>query len=88
MKVARRRRDGRRESNKHQTFVISPSVIFDKMTAIALLRYPDFVYAAWSAAQNRPLRQQMLPLSATGGGRICCPSEGAGFSSDLKVYAS
>ena len=31
--------------------------------------------AAWSAAQNRPLRQQMLPLSATGGGRICCPSE-------------
>ena len=77
MKVARRRRDGRRESNKHQTFVISPSVIFDKMTAIALLRYPDFVYAAWSAAQNRPLRQQMLPLSATGGGRICCPSEGA-----------
>ena len=38
---------------------------------------PDFVNAAWSAAQNRPLRQQMLPLSATGGGRICCPSEGA-----------
>ena len=42
---------------------------------IALLRCPDFVYAAWSAAQNRPLRQQMLPLSATGGSRICCPSE-------------
>ena len=36
-----------------------------------------FCNAAWSAAQNRPLRQQMLPLSATGGGRICCPSEGA-----------
>ena len=34
-KVARRRRDGRRESNKYQTFVISPSVIFcfKKMTA-------------------------------------------------------
>ena len=47
------------------------------MPPIALLRFPDFVYAAWSAAQNRPLRQQMLPLSATGGGRICCPSEGA-----------
>ena len=45
------------------------------MPPIALLRYPDFVYAAWSAAQNRPLRQQMLSLSATGGGRICCPSE-------------
>ena len=45
------------------------------MPPIALLRYPDFVYAAWSAAQNRPLRQQMLPLSTAGGGRICCPSE-------------
>ena len=45
------------------------------MPPIALLRYPDFVYAAWSAAQNRPLHQQMLPLSATGGGRIRCPSE-------------
>ena len=51
--------------------------VLQKMTAIAPLRCPDFVYAAWSAAQNRPLRQQMLPLSATGGGRICCPSEGA-----------
>ena len=50
MKVARRGRDGRRESNKQQIFVISPSVIFDKMTAPS--------------------------------------SEGAGFSSDLKVYAS
>ena len=88
MKVARRRRDGRRESNKHQTFVISPSVIFDKMTAIALLRYPDFVYAAWSAAQNRPLRQQMFPLSVTGGGRICCPSERACVLSKLKIYAT
>ena len=55
---------------------LTPSVSL-RSTAIALLLYPDFVYAAWSAAQNRPLRQQMLPLSATGGGRICCPSEGA-----------
>ena len=32
--MARRRRDGRRESNKYQAFVISPSVIFlRKMTA-------------------------------------------------------
>ena len=54
----------------------TPSVSL-RSTAIALLRCPDFVYAAWSAAQNRPLRQQMLPLSATGGGRIRCPSEGA-----------
>ena len=30
--MARRRRDGRRESNKHQTFVISPSVIFLRKT--------------------------------------------------------
>ena len=34
MKVARRRRDERRESNKHQTFVISPSVIFLRKTTV------------------------------------------------------
>ena len=60
--------------NENLLFIaFSPSVSL-RSTAIALLRYPDFVYAAWSAAQNRPLRQQMFPLSATGGGRICCPT--------------
>ena len=65
----------------------SPSVSL-RSTAIALLRCPDFVYAAWSAAQNRPLRQQMLPLSATGGGRIRCPSEGACVLSNLKTFVT
>ena len=64
----------------------SPSVSL-RSTAIALLRCPDFVYAAWSVAQNRPLRQQMLPLSATGGGRIRCPSEEACVLSKLKTFA-
>ena len=32
--------------------------VLQKMTAIAPLRCPDFVYAAWSAAQNRPLRNR------------------------------
>ena len=36
--MARRRRDGRRESNKHQTFVISPSVIFQKKNDSSLVR--------------------------------------------------
>ena len=40
-KVARRRRDERRESNKYQNFVISPSVIFQKKNdSLALLRCP------------------------------------------------
>ena len=29
--------------------------------------------SAWSACNFRPLRQQTLPASATGGGRVCCP---------------
>ena len=33
--------------------------------------------AAWSAAQFRPLRQRLLPLSATGGGRKRCPARSA-----------
>ena len=37
-KVARRRRDGRRESNKYQIFVISPSVIFQKKNDSSLVR--------------------------------------------------
>ena len=37
-KVARRRRDGRRESNKHQICVISPSVIFQKKNDSSLVR--------------------------------------------------
>jgi len=37
-KVARRRRDGRRESNKYQIFVISPSVIFQKKNDCSLVR--------------------------------------------------
>ena len=37
-KVARRRRDGRRESNKQQIFVISPSVIFQKKNDSSLVR--------------------------------------------------
>ncbi len=98
-KVARRRRVGRRESNKYQIFVISPSVIFQKkndsslvrgslclqmrlgapnkidrcadkcslyppqvvVAYVARQREPMFTNAAWSAAQNRPLRRQMLP---------------------------
>lgn len=34
-------------------------------------------FAAWSAAQFRPLRQPLLPLSATGGGRKRCPTRSA-----------
>ncbi len=37
-KVARRRRVGRRESNKYQIFVISPSVIFQKKNDSSLVR--------------------------------------------------
>ncbi len=37
-KVARRRRDGRRERNKYQIFVISPSVIFQKKNDSSLVR--------------------------------------------------
>ena len=85
--MARRRRDGRRDNENLMFIAFSPSVIFlRKTTAIALLRYLDFVYAAWSAAQNRPLRQQILPLSATGGGRICCPSEGACVCAEFSLF--
>lgn len=34
-------------------------------------------FAAWSAAQFRPLRQPLLPLSAIGGGRKRCPARSA-----------
>ena len=38
----------------------------------ALLRYPKFL-ARVRFAEFRPLRQQILPASATGSGRMCCP---------------
>jgi len=42
-----------------------------------LSTYPKFI-TAWSAYELRPLRQQTLPVSATGGGRVCCPARGFG----------
>ena len=48
---------------------------------LKLLRNPSCgarnCFAAWSAAQFRPLRQPLLPLSATGGGRKRCPARSA-----------
>ena len=38
----------------------------------ALLRCPK-KSSPWSGGFFRPLRQQTLPVSATGGGRVCCP---------------
>ena len=56
--------------------IISPPVKCYAFDSLALSRYP-ILFTAWSAEQNRPLRPQMFPFSATGGGHICCPSEGA-----------
>ena len=62
---------------------ISPPVKCCAFDSLALSRYP-ILFTAWSAEQNRPLRPQMFPFSATGGGHICCPSgaetAGAKFS--------
>ena len=56
--VARRRRDGRRESNKHQTFIISPSVIFQKKNDSSLVRGSLWRTVApmslWSHKISRP----------------------------------
>ena len=54
---------------------ISPPVKCCAFDSLALSRYP-ILFTAWSAEQNRPLRPQMFPFSVTGGGHICCPSEG------------
>ena len=52
---------------------ISPPVKCFAFDSLALSRYP-ILFTAWSAEQNRPLRPQMFPFSATGGGHICYPS--------------
>ena len=70
----RKARDGGREEI---SACFSPPVKCFAFDSLALSRYP-ILFTAWSAEQNRPLRPQMFPFSATGGGHICCPSEGGG----------
>ena len=82
--VAKRQGDRRRQRvafaagkrRRERNGKISPPVKCCAFDSLALSRYP-ILFTAWSAEQNRPLRPQMFPFSATGGGHICCPSEGA-----------
>ena len=74
----RKARDGGREEI---SACFSPPVKCCAFDSLALSRYP-ILFTAWSAVQNRPLRPQMFPFSATGGGHICCPSEGAETAGD------
>ncbi|MCD7775289.1 MAG: hypothetical protein LUH40_06900, partial [Clostridiales bacterium] len=41
----------------------------------ALLRFPALSAAKGCLASRRPLRQQILTSSATGGVRMCCPKQ-------------
>lgn len=90
MRLSRPRADLKRASEKPWNHAVSRCISKnvrksvrkkEKQKDLKLLRNPSCgarnCLAAWSAAQFRPLRQRLLPLSATGGGRKRCPARSA-----------